>query len=379
MRKPLLIETKVGLYCPQGDFYVDPWQPVDRALITHAHADHARWGSKKYLAADTCSQVLRIRMGKDAELEFQPLGKPITIGGVQVTFFPAGHILGSAQIRIEKDGESIVVSGDYKRQSDATCLPFEPVRCNTFVTESTFGLPIYRWPSSESVFDGINDWWRNNQEQGKCSMLLAYSLGKAQRLLAGVDASIGPIYTHGAVEKLNAGYREAGISIPDTTYVGSVDAKETDWSKAMVVAPPAAAGTSWARRFGKLSVAMASGWMQIRGTRRRRSMDRGFILSDHVDWADLMKSIQETEAENVWVTHGYSDIVARHLNEQGYNARVVETEFTGEQLMDDGSDADSPTAESPAAEADTTEPTSVAAPSADASDSASPDKVAADE
>ena len=346
MPKPLLTETKSGLYCPQGDFYVDPWRKVDRALITHAHADHARWGSKKYLAADTCSQVLRIRMGADADLEFQPLRKPITIGGVKVTFFPAGHILGSAQIRIERNGESIVVSGDYKRQADATCLPFEPVRCNTFITESTFGLPIYRWPSSESVFDGINQWWRSNQTEGKCSMLLAYSLGKAQRLLAGVDASIGPIYTHGAVEKLNAGYREAGVSLPDTTYVGSVDAKAIDWTQALVVAPPSAVGTSWAKRFGKISVAMASGWMQIRGTRRRRSMDRGFILSDHVDWADLMKSIKETEAENVWVTHGYSDIVARHLSELGYNASVVETEFTGEQLMgDDEADADAPKSE----------------------------------
>ena len=368
MHKPLLTETKSGLYCPQGDFYVDPWRKVDRALITHAHADHARWGSKKYLAADTCSQVLRIRMGAEADLEFQPLRKSITIGGVKVTFFPAGHILGSAQIRIERKGESIVVSGDYKRQADATCLPFEPVRCNTFITESTFGLPIYRWPSSESVFDGINQWWRSNQEQGKCSMLLAYSLGKAQRLLAGVDASIGPIYTHGAVEKLNAGYREAGIAIPDTTYVGSVDAKAIDWSQTLVVAPPAAAGTSWARRFGKISVAMASGWMQIRGTRRRRSMDRGFILSDHVDWADLMKSIQETEAENVWVTHGYSDIVARHLAEQGYNARVVETEFTGEQLMDDGAEANGDT-----------EASSTKAVEAEASESASSEKVAADE
>lgn len=337
MPEELLIATPSGLYCPQGDFYVDPWRPVDKAIITHAHADHARWGSKKYLAADTSSQVLRIRMGVDAKLDFQPLGKPLTIGGVQVTFFPAGHILGSAQVRIEKDGQSIVVSGDYKRQPDSTCLPFEPVRCNTFITESTFGLPIYRWPSSESVFTGINDWWRSNQAAGKCSMLLAYSLGKAQRLLAGVDASIGPIYTHGAVEKLNAGYREAGVAIPDTTYVGEVDAKTTDWTQTLVICPPAAAGSTWARRFGKVSVAMASGWMQIRGTRRRRAMDRGFILSDHVDWADLMQTIKQTEAENVWVTHGYSDIVVRHLIEQGLNAKVVETEFTGELLVEDSS------------------------------------------
>ena len=339
--KDLLTETDNGLYCPEGNFYVDPWRAVDSAVITHAHADHARWGSKKYLAADTSSHVLRIRMGEKAKIDWQPLGSPIKVGGVNVTFHPAGHILGSAQVCIEKDGQRIVVSGDYKRQPDATCHPFEPVRCDTFITESTFGLPIYRWPDSTTVFDGINTWWRENQAAGKASLLLAYSLGKAQRLLSGIDDSIGPIYTHGAVEKLNAGYRASKVAIPDTTYVGDVDAKAIDWSQALIVAPPAAAGTSWARRFGKLSIAMASGWMQIRGTRRRRAMDRGFILSDHVDWADLMQTIDETEAENVWVTHGYSSIVVRHLREKGLNAKVVQTEFTGEQLIEDDSTDDS--------------------------------------
>lgn len=331
----LLTVTPKGLFCKEGNFYVDPWKPVDHAVITHAHADHARWGSKRYLAADTSSQVLRIRMGDKANLSFQPLGQSQTINGVKVTFYPAGHILGSAQVKIEKGGYSIVVSGDYKRNPDATCLPFEPVRCNTFITESTFGLPIYRWPDPQTVFDGINQWWQSNRESGKTSMLLAYSLGKAQRLLSGIDSSIGPIYTHGAVEKLNAGYRDSGVALPETTFVGDVDAKETDWSQSLVVAPPAAVGGSWAKRFGKMSVAMASGWMQIRGTRRRRSMDRGFILSDHVDWRDLMQTIKETEADDIWVTHGFSDIVVRHLQEQGLNAKVVETEFTGETLQED--------------------------------------------
>ena len=331
----LLTMTPKGLFCEQGNFYVDPWRAVDHAVITHAHADHARWGSKKYLAADTGAEVLRIRMGEKADLRFQPLGQSQTINGVQVTFYPAGHILGSAQVKIEKAGYSIVVSGDYKRNPDPTCQPFEPVRCNTFITESTFGLPIYRWPDPQTVFDGINQWWKSNQSSGKTSILLAYSLGKAQRLLSGIDASIGPIYTHGAVEKLNAGYREAGVALPETTFVGEVDPKEIDWSQSLVVAPPAAVGGPWAKKFGKLSVAMASGWMQIRGTRRRRSMDAGFILSDHVDWPDLMQTIHETEAENIWVTHGYSDVVVRYLREQGFNAKVVETEFTGEQLEGD--------------------------------------------
>jgi putative mRNA 3-end processing factor len=330
--KPLLTVSEFGLYCEEGDFYVDPWKPVDRAVITHAHADHARWGSKRYLAADTCKEVLTIRMEPTATLDFMPLSQVQTIGGVKVSFHPAGHILGSAQVKIEKDGQSVVVSGDYKRQPDATCKPFEPIRCDTFITESTFGLPIYRWPSSESVFEGINQWWRSNQDAGKTSMLLAYSLGKAQRLLAGIDASIGPIYTHGAVEKLNEGYRAAGVAIPDTTYVAKMDAKKTDWSRGLIICPPGAAGSTWAKRFGKKSLAMASGWMQIRGTRRRKAMDRGFILSDHVDWHDLILTIKETEAENVWVTHGYSEIVVRHLRELGLNAKVLETEYTGELL-----------------------------------------------
>ncbi len=335
----LLTTTPRGLFCEAGNFYVDPWRPVDHALITHAHSDHARWGSKKYLTADTGAEVLRIRMGDKANLSFQPLGRPLTINGVTVTFFPAGHILGSAQIKIEKDGYSVVVSGDYKRNPDATCRPFEPVRCHTFITESTFGLPIYRWPDPQTVFAGINDWWRSNQQSGKTSVLLAYSLGKAQRMLAGVDATIGSIYTHGAVEKLNAGYRAAGVALPKTTRVGDLDAKATDWNQSLIVAPPSAVGGTWAKRFGKLSVAMASGWMQVRGTRRRRAMDRGFILSDHVDWDDLLRTIVETEAEQVWVTHGYSDVVVRHLREQGWDAKVVETEFTGESLEEDAEPA----------------------------------------
>jgi putative mRNA 3-end processing factor len=335
MTRDLLTRTRDGLFCPQGNFHIDPWRPVDRAVITHAHADHARWGSKHYLAADTGAHVMRIRLGDKANLDFQPLGKTLTLGGVKVTFYPAGHILGSAQVKVEKDGYSVVVSGDYKRQPDTTCRSFEPVRCNTFVTESTFGLPIYRWPDPSLVFNQINDWWKSNQNEGKASLLLAYSLGKAQRLLAGVDASIGPIFTHGAVEKLNAGYRASNIPLPATAIAGNAKNEKIDWSKTLIVAPPAAAGTTWVRKFGRLSVGMASGWMQIRGTRRRRSMDRGFVLSDHGDWLNLMKTIEETQAESVWVTHGYSSIVVRYLQEQGIDAKSIDTEFTGESLEDD--------------------------------------------
>ncbi|MDG1807285.1 MAG: ligase-associated DNA damage response exonuclease [Pirellulaceae bacterium] len=323
--------TSRGLYCEAGDFFIDPWRPVARAVITHAHSDHARWGSQHYLAAETNRHILPVRLGNQANIEFAPIGKPQRIGGVTVTFVPAGHILGSAQIVIEHRGEIVVVSGDYKRESDFTCQMFEPVRCHTFVTESTFGLPVYRWPDPTVVFEQINEWWRQNQSSGKASVLLAYALGKAQRLLAGIDSTLGPIYTHGAVEKLNVAYRDSGIALPDTIYASNLE-KGTDFSRALIIAPPSTLGTPWIRRFGKISTGMASGWMQIRGTRRRRSMDRGFILSDHVDWNSLLQTIAETEAESIWVTHGYSDIVVRHLQEQGMHAKVLETEFTGESL-----------------------------------------------
>jgi putative mRNA 3-end processing factor len=341
----LVTITPRGLYCEAGDFYVDPWKPVDRALITHAHADHARTGSQRYLAAETGREVLQIRLGKSARYDFQPFGQPLTMNGIKVTFYPAGHILGSAQVKLEGQGQSVVVSGDYKRAADPTCATFEPIRCQTFITESTFGLPIYRWPDAQTVFHQINQWWRENQQQGKASLLLAYSLGKAQRLLAGVDSDIGPIYTHGAVEKLNEGYRAAGVELPPTRHVGRADSN-TDWTQALVLAPPAAMGTPWARKFGRISTAMASGWMQIRGTRRRRSMDRGFILSDHVDWLELLQTIEETEAEQVWVTHGYSDIVVRHLRENGLDANVLPTRFVGESLDEPGAaNADQDSAE----------------------------------
>ena len=327
----LIKSTPRGLYCEAGDFYVDPWRPVKRAVITHGHSDHARWGCRQYLAADTNRHILPARLGNSAAIEFAPLRKPQSIGPVNIQFVPAGHILGSAQVVIEHRGEIAVVSGDYKRQTDPTCLPFEPVRCHTFVTESTFGLPIYHWPDSKTVFADVNAWWRQNQRQGKASVLLAYALGKAQRLLAGIDATIGPIYTHGSVEKLNQAYRNSGASLPETTYASNLD-KGTDFGSSLIIAPPSTLGTPWIRRFGKISTGMASGWMTIRGTRRRRGMDRGFVLSDHVDWPSLLRTIQETEAENIWVTHGYSDVVVRHLRDQGLNAKSLVTEFTGELL-----------------------------------------------
>lgn len=320
----LLEPTARGFYCPAGDFYVDPCQPVERAVVTHAHADHACPGCRRYLGAREGERVLRRRLGEDAAIEVVDYGETVTIGGVKVSLHPAGHILGSAQVRIEHRGETWVVSGDYKTDPDPTCSAFEPVPCHLFVTESTFGLPVFRWRPQRTVLAEVGAWWRANREAGRASLLLAYALGKAQRLLAGVDPTIGPIFTHGAVEKLTADYRASGVELPVTTYAG--DAPEgTDWSQALVVAPPSAHGSPWMRRFGDVSTGFASGWMRVRSHRRQRTADRGFALSDHVDWPALIAAIDATGAERVWVTHGYRDPLVRWLREErGLDAEAID-------------------------------------------------------
>jgi putative mRNA 3-end processing factor len=338
----LLRTTDQGLFCELGDFYIDPWLPVDRAVITHAHGDHARWGSRSYLAARAGERVLRTRLGPDARIETLAYGQPVDINGVRVSFHPAGHILGSAQVRVEHRGEVWVASGDYKTEPDPTCTPFEPVRCHTFVTESTFGLPIFRWAPQADAFDAIRAWWRANRAADRASIIFAYALGKAQRVLAGlIDADQGPIYTHGAVERLNEDYRASGIALPPTSSATS-QPRGHDWSGALIVAPPSASGSPWLRRFGPASTSFASGWMRIRGTRRRRSVDRGFVLSDHVDWPALLGAIAATGAERVLVTHGYREQLARWLTEHGVDARAVASGWKGE--FDEG-DAEDDSAE----------------------------------
>ncbi|MBS2006951.1 MAG: ligase-associated DNA damage response exonuclease [Cyanobacteria bacterium SZAS TMP-1] len=335
--------TDRGLYCQLGDFYIDPWRPVERALITHGHSDHARMGSAHYIGHKHGLGILRMRLGEDADLTGVEYREELTMGAVKVSFHPAGHILGSSQIRMEYRDFVTVVSGDYKTQEDSTCPPIEPVRCNVFISESTFGLPIYKFPSPASVMDEINAWWQANKQSGKVSIIYAYSLGKAQRILAGVDASIGPIYTHGAVEALNAVYRGAGVKLADTTYVGNVEFSRDQWARsgALIVAPPNAQGSTWLRKFGPASEAFASGWMRIRGTRRRRSLDRGFVLSDHADWAGLLSVIKATEAQRVLITHGYAPPLVRYLAESGISADSLETAYGGEdaeEIKDGGGD-----------------------------------------
>lgn len=332
MAQALLQVTERGLYCSVGDFYIDPWRPVTRAVITHAHADHARPGSQRYLTTPTGAAMLRV--DAPSRIVAQPFGKPLNLNGVNVSLHPAGHLLGSAQVRVEYRGETWVVSGDYKTEVDITCEPFELVSCHTFITESTFGLPIYRWRPQAQIFNEINHWWQQNQAQGRTSILFAYALGKAQRVLAGVDPSIGPILIHGAVNRFVHAYGHAGIAQPPTLYADS-EAVRTHRGQALVIAPPSAAGSDgWLSKFGPTSLAFASGWMQIRGTRRRRAVDRGFVLSDHADWDGLLATIKATGAERIGVTHGYTSTLVRYLNGQGKDAFVMPTRYEGEGAGD---------------------------------------------
>ena len=341
----LLVPTPEGLYCPQGDFHVDPWRGVKRAVITHAHADHARWGSQAYLCSTEGEAVLRTRLGSGARIQSVGYGQVLQLGEVRLSLHPAGHILGSAQVRIEYRGQVWVVSGDYKTEPDRTATAFQPVRCHTFITECTFGLPVYRWQPQLEVMEQVNRWWQQNQTEGRTSVLFAYSLGKAQRLLAGVDASIGPLVVHGAVASLNAAYQQSGVDLPTAHHLVN-DLNTLDLSQALVVAPPNAENTPWMRRFKQPSTAFASGWMQVRGMRRRRNLDRGFVLSDHADWPGLLQAIADTGAERVLATHGYIDPLVRYLQEvKGIDAAPLPTLFGAEE---DGADPEATPTEDPA-------------------------------
>lgn len=324
-QQDLVVQRPEGLYCPAGDFYIDPWRAVDRAVITHAHADHARTGHRHYLAAAPAEGVLRARLGP-ITLQTLAYGERVLHHGVGVSLHPAGHVLGSAQVRLEHGGQVWVASGDYKVAPDATCAAFEPVRCDVFITESTFGLPIYRWRPDTEVFADINAWWQANAALGRASLLLCYSFGKAQRILSGLDAGIASILVHGAVAPLNQAYRAAGVLLPDTRTVSEVT-DTSDFRRALVLCPPSAAAGPWARRFGDASHAFASGWMQLRGARRRGGYDRGFVLSDHADWPGLLGAIGATGASRVIVTHGSVPVMVRYLNGQGLQAEAFETAY----------------------------------------------------
>jgi len=328
-RPPLLTFTNAGIYCAKADVYIDPWRPVEKALITHGHSDHARYGSRHYMAVESAVPVIKYRLGSHIKIQGVSYGASTLINGVKFSFHPAGHILGSAQIRVEYQGEIWVVSGDYKIEDDGLSEAFEPVRCQHFVTESTFGLPAFHWEPQDQVMEKINQWWRENRAQGKTSIIAAYALGKAQRILRNIDTGIGPIFTHGAIENTNEVIRGQKVALPHTERVVG-QAKDKKHDGALIIAPPSAAHSSWIQKFTEPSVAVASGWMGMRGAKRRRSVETGFVLSDHADWDGLNHAIQATGADHVYVTHGYTDIFSKWLCSQGYDAQPVKTAYVGE-------------------------------------------------
>lgn len=329
-RQPLLQFTGKSIYCAQADVHIDPWIPVDRAIITHAHSDHARFGSKHYLAHKHSEPILRLRLGEAISLQTVEYGEQFEINGVTFSLHPAGHIIGSAQVRVEYKGEVWVASGDYKLENDHFSAAYEPVKCNVFITESTFGLPIYKWRPQEKIYAEINSWREQNRVEEKASILMGYSLGKMQRILKGIELTDKPVYAHGAIYIVNERLRKAGFDLPELTLV----TKDTDrklFRGALVLAPPSVDSSTWIRKFNPYSLGYCSGWMALRGAKNRRAVDQGFVLSDHVDWPDLNRAVIESGAEKVFVTHGYTSIFSRWLNENGIEAGEVSTMYVDEE------------------------------------------------
>lgn len=327
----LLSFTDKGIYCNIGKFYIDPWVGVDYAVITHAHSDHAKWGSKYYLSHKHSEPLLRFRLGQDITLQTLDYGQTVFINGVKVSLHPAGHIIGSSQVRVEYNGEVWVASGDYKTEDDGLSTAIEIVPCHVFITESTFGLPVYRWKKQQQIFESINQWWLKNQQAGKTSILFGYSLGKAQRILQSLDKSIGNIYAHTAVYNIQHALHQNGLpvyNVEQWTYNTPKD------PKVMIVAPPSAAGSLWLKRFEPYATGVCSGWMQVRGLQRRGNADAGFALSDHADWNGLNEVIKATGAQKVYVTHGYQSTFVRYLNETGIPAEEVITQY-GDETSED--------------------------------------------
>lgn len=333
MKTPLLAFNDKGIYCQQADVYLDPWRPVNNAIITHGHADHARWGHNHYITHHTNVPIIKHRLG-NISVTGKNWGETFAINGVVFSLHPAGHIIGSAQVRVEYKGEIWVFTGDYKTEDDGISVAFEPIRCHTFITECTFGLPAFKWLPQPEVMAEVNTWWAANKANGQTSVLFGYTLGKAQRLLKHLDPDIGQIFTHGAVENMTEIIRPL-VKMPPTTRI-TPETKKEALSGSIVLAPPSAHGTTWLRKMAPFVTGTASGWMAFRGARARRAIDRGFVLSDHCDWQGLLESVRATGARKVISTHGYSDIFSRYLRELGYDARTANTQYEGESAEASG-------------------------------------------
>jgi putative mRNA 3-end processing factor len=326
---PLIEFTDKGLFCREGNFYIDPWRPVDKAIITHGHSDHARVGSKSYLCHPYTKPILQLRLG-DNHYETLEWNVPIQINNVQVSLHPAGHIIGSSQVRIEYKGEVWVVSGDYKVVDDGLSGAFEPVKCHSFISESTFGLPIYHWKPQQEIFDDMANWIAGNRAHGKTSVLTAYSLGKAQRVLMGLKNTVSEIFVHGAIWNMHETLLAAGWKLPAVRHL-TPDTPKEDYKGNLVIAPPGAEGSSWMKKFTPYAIGVCSGWMQVRGNARRRNVDAGFVMSDHADWKGLIDAVKATECEKVYLTHGFQATFSRYLNEIGLDAAEVKTEYGGDE------------------------------------------------
>lgn len=326
----LLKVTSKGIYCPQADVYIDPWKPVKKALITHGHSDHARYGSKSYLCHQHSINILKSRLGNQINVQGVAYGQKTRINTVDFTFYPAGHIIGSAQILADNGKERWVVSGDYNNSKDSLISEIQPVKCDYFISECTFGLPVFTWDDPQEIFDQIQNWWIKNQKQNKASVITAYSLGKAQRIIQNINHEIGPVYTHRAVENMNEAIRTSGIPLKPTALLDLTTKQNI--SQSLIVIPPGAADAKWLKDIKQYELAFASGWMAIRGAKRRRGIETGFVLSDHSDWQGLNSVIKETGAQKVYVTHGYTDIFCKWLNSQGQEAAILETNYVGETI-----------------------------------------------
>lgn len=321
--------TNKGIYCVPGRFYLDPWRPVDLAVISHGHGDHAKWGMKKYLCHHFTKPILQHRIGPDIEVQSLSYGEEIMINGVKLSFHPAGHIVGSAQIRLEYNGYVTVFSGDYKVQDDGLSTPFELVKCHEFVTESTFGLPIYNWLDPQQYAEQMKSWHLRNREEGKTSVFIGYSLGKAQRIMKAVEGC-GKIFVHNSVAKINEAITSCGVSLPEYEIVYfNEDLKKIN--NEIVIVPPALLDSNMIRRIPNRATGLCSGWMQVRGSRRWRSADAGFAISDHADWGGLLATVKATGAEKVHVTHGQTAVFSKYLNELGIEAYEVKTNYGDEE------------------------------------------------
>jgi putative mRNA 3-end processing factor len=335
----LLQFTGKSIYCPIADVHIDPWKPVDRAIVTHAHSDHATPGSAHYLSHKDSEALLKLRLGADIPLQTVEYGEPLTINGVKFSLHPAGHIIGSAQVRVEYKGEVWVVSGDYKLQDDHFCPPFEPVPCHVFITEATFGLPIYKWQTQDKIFEEIENWRSKNKNEGKASILMGYSLGKMQRILKNIRVDDEPIFAHGAIHVVNETLRNAGFDLPQLTLV----TKDTDkklFRGALVLAPSSADSSPWLKKFAPFSLGNCSGWMAVRGAKNRRAIDQGFVLSDHADWNDLHTAVRQTGAEKVFVSHGFTSVLSRWFNEIGIPSAEVKTMYGDDEAKEDTIDTE---------------------------------------